>query len=109
MPHLALDHNHYLEEVPVDKLRLLEDRILCRVVERSRRQGSFIIAGQWEYSLKTSLGRVLSLGQQYEGPLAIGDYVIFEAWSGRELQSPDETLILLRPDNVLARIERDPA
>ena len=107
VPHMVAESNHYIEDAPVDRLRLLEDRILCRVVKKKRREGRFIIAGQFEYAVKTSIGRVLCLGDEYEGPLEAGDYVIFQGWTGREFQSTDETLILLRPDNVLAVIDRE--
>lgn len=106
MPHLAKEFNRFVEEAPIDRLHLLEDRILCRVIKKPRRAGRFIISGQWEYATKTNIGRILKLGRAYTGPLQINDYVIFDEWGGRELQSPDETLILLRPFNVHAKIEQ---
>jgi co-chaperonin GroES (HSP10) len=98
-----------LEDAPVERLRLLENRILCRIVTRKRNEGRFRVAGIWEYDLKTQIGRVLKVGEGYDGPLQPDDYVIFAAWQGREFQSPDETLILLRPANVLAKVERGDA
>jgi len=106
VPHLNREYNHYLEEAPVERLRLLGDRILCRVLKKPNRAGRFIIAGQWEYTLKLNMGRILKLGQDYTGNLSIGDYVIYETWTGREFQSPDETLILLQPQHILATIDR---
>lgn len=105
--YLVKEENKYLYEISPDRIHLLEDRILCRTIKKSDRAGRFIIAGRWEYQVKTNIGRVLRLGQGYDGPLQEGDYVIFASWTGRSLQSPDETLVLLRPDNVLAVIERD--
>jgi co-chaperonin GroES (HSP10) len=103
---MVREANRYLEEVPIEKLHLLEDRILCRVIKKRNKVGEFIVY-HYEYQVKTNIGRVLLLGQTYDGPLKPGDYVIFNAWSGREFQSPDETLILLRPDNVEAVIDRE--
>ena len=107
MPHLNREFNKTLSEIPVDRLRLLEDRIICRIVKRPRRMGRFFVAGTWEYAVKTSIGRVLRLGEDYHGPLKTGDYVIYETWMGREAPSPDETLIILRPDHIMALIDVD--
>jgi co-chaperonin GroES (HSP10) len=98
-----------LEDAPVDRLRLLEDRILCRILTKKKQHGKIRIAGTWVYETKTQIGRVLKVGEGYDGPLQSGDYVIFAAWEGREFQSPTETLILLRPANVLAKVERGDA
>lgn len=105
MPHLVKEINHYLEDAPVDRLTLFEDRILCRVIKKRSKIHNLSVF-YYEYQVKTAIGRVLLLGQDYDGPLQPGDYVIFNSWSGREFQSPDETLILLRPSNIEAIIER---
>ena len=104
--HLNREINHYLEDAPVDGLTLLEDRILCRVIKKPSKIKSFTVR-YYEYSVKTNIGRVLLLGQTYDGILKIGQYVVFNSWSGREFQSPDETLILLRPSDVEAVIEKE--
>ncbi len=106
MAHLVKEQNRCLEEIPIDTIHLLEDRILCRVIKKRNKVGEFIVY-HYEYQVKTNIGRVLLLGQTYDGPLKPGDYVIFSAWSGREFWSVDETLILLRPDNVEAVIDRE--
>lgn len=93
-----------MEEVPVEQLRLLEDRILCRVLKKPKNVGSLRVE-HWEYDEKTNIGRVLAIGQTYEGTLKLGDYVIFEPWTGREIQSADETLILLRGPQIDGVIE----
>lgn len=107
MPHLALEGNHYLEEVPVEQLHLLSDRILARVITKSNYTESGLRVIHWEYEKKTLLGRILLLGEDYVGSLKPGDYVIFGAWKGREFQSPDETLILLHPQDIVATVEHD--
>ena len=103
MPHLAMEFNRYLEEIPLHKLSLLGDRVLCRVLKQSSRKG-LLYVDHWVYAVKTQIGRVLLLGQQYSGDLQLGDYVIFGQWSGREFQSPDETLVLLEPIDIEAKI-----
>lgn len=107
MPNLVKEANRCLEEVPVDKLHLLGDRILCRAVKKSSKAGRFILAGQWEYAIKTLIGRVLKTGEDYDGPLQPGDYCIYRAWTGREFASPDETLVLLYPSHIEAIVERE--
>lgn len=106
MPHLNIEVNHYLEEVPIETLNLLSDRVLCRVVKKAARVGTFRVF-HYVYQAKTAIGRVLLIGEDYDGPCAPGDYIIFNPWGGREFQSPDETLILLRPSNIEAIIERE--
>lgn len=105
MPHLVKEENRYLEDAPVDRLRLLSDRILVRVLKKRKRTDAGLILIHGEYKVKTSIGRVLKLGEEYEGSLVVGDYVYFKEWTGREFQSVDETLCLLRPGQVEAIIE----
>lgn len=107
MPHLALEYNHFLDEVPVEKLQLLSDRILARVITKPSKAKHDLRVVHWEYDVKTLLGRILRLGDEYAGSLHIGDYVIFGAWKGREFRSPKETLILLHPQDIEAIVERD--
>lgn len=106
MPHLAEWFNRTLVEAPVERLRLLHDQILVRVLKTPTTTDSGFFVPE-EARVKQQIGRILQLGMDYTGPLTVGQYVLFMRWTGRELQSPDETLALLKPDDIEATIELD--
>jgi co-chaperonin GroES (HSP10) len=83
---------------------LLRDEVAAKVLYEATHIGSFYIPK--EARQRTNMAKVIALGRQYEGPVKVGDLVIFNTWEGREWPGdPDEEVMLLKPDNVQAIVE----
>ena len=70
-----------------------------------RKQGAGIIAIPPDWQLKSYQAIVRMLGDNYTGPIRVGDKVIFERAGLQELKFPEETLYLTNEEHILAIIE----
>ena len=53
---------------------------------------------------KSQEGTVIAVPQMDKCPLAVGDLVIYENFAGTEITSKGETLLLLKMEDILAKI-----
>src|SRR4029450_4169878 len=97
------------KEKRMTKLRPLQDRILVRRIEEEERtKGGIIIPDTAKE--KPQEGRVVAVGEGKVGedgtlrPLAVrkGDRVLFNKFSGAEIQVESHEHLIIREDDVLA-------
>lgn len=92
------------QRIDPQDVRLLRDEIAAKVIYESSHIGMFYVPK--EARQRTNVARVVALGEQYDGPVKVGDLVIYGTWEGREWPGdPDEEVLLLAPDNVHAIVD----
>ncbi len=86
------------------KLEATLDRVIVepRVVEK-KSEGGVILPDTLEENEKPKEGSVLHAGPTVKG-LKIGDYVFFSEYSGRKLMLEGKKVLVLREDDVVAKI-----
>lgn len=93
-------------------LRPLHDRVIIkREEEETTSAGGIVLPGS--ATEKPSRGEVVAVGNGkvldngQNAPMAVkaGDTVLFGKYSGTEVKSGDETLIVMREDEIMAIIE----
>lgn len=98
-----LKPTNYVTEHRPEDVTLLHNKVAARMVREPAYRGRFFIPK--EARQETNIAKVVALGIRYEGPLKVGDYIIFASWVGREWpHSVDEDVILLDPDNIVAQV-----
>jgi co-chaperonin GroES (HSP10) len=86
-------------------LKTLNSEYLCRIHEPPRRTpaGLYVVRAEYE---KTFCAVVEVLPDDNPHNLNIGDVIIFDNYSGRPFDK-DEKLILLKSDNIIAKVEQE--
>ena len=93
---------------------VLYDKLLVeRLPEQKEKAGIYFPD---KYREKQSMGTVLAIGQGRLNPdgtlsplmVEIGDLVLFNSFSGAELPDEERELLILREDEVLAKVKEQP-
>jgi len=92
-------------------LRPLHDRVIIKREEETTSTGGIVLPGS--ATEKPSRGEVVAVGNGKTldngstSPMAVkaGDTVLFGKYSGTEVKSGDETLIVMREDEIMAIID----
>ena len=82
---------------------VLHDKVMVRRLETEKEKGGFVVPDKAQR--QQSQGTVLRAGPgNGKGPLTVkeGDIVKFTAFSGVPLTEDDESVVLLREDEILA-------
>ena len=85
-------------------LEPLNNRVLIRPkrAEEKTKGGIYIPETAQE---KSQEGTVVAIPQADNCPVAIGDVVLYENFAGTEIQSNGETLLLLKLEDLIAKIK----
>ena len=93
-------------------LKPIGDRILVKRVEsESKSTGGIIIPDsakekpQEAEVIAVGAGKLLDNGERVAPPVSIGDRVLFAKYSGDEVKLDGEEHLIIRTDEILARIE----
>lgn len=93
-------------------LRPLHDRVIIkREEEETTSAGGIVLPGSATEKpargevVAVGNGRVHDNGNKTELCVKVGDTVLFGKYSGTEVKSGDETLIVMREDDIMAIIE----
>lgn len=93
-------------------LRPLHDRVIIkREEEETTSAGGIVLPGSATEKpsrgevLAVGNGKVLDNGNTAEMAVKVGDTVLFGKYSGTEVKSGDDTLIVMREDEIMAIIE----
>ncbi len=84
-------------------LQPLNNRVLIRPkrAEEKTKGGIYIPETAQE---KSQEGTVVAIPQADKCPVAIGDVVLYENFAGTEIQSNGETLLLLKLEDLIAKV-----
>ncbi len=85
-------------------LQPLNNRVLVRSkkAEEKTKGGIYIPEAAQE---KSQEGTIAAIPQIDKCPVAVGDVVLYESFAGTEIQSNGETLILLKIEDLIAKIK----
>lgn len=93
-------------------IRPLDDRIVIKPVEKETATKSGIILPdtakekpQKGQIVSVGAGKLLDNGKRAALSLKKGDYVIFGKYAGTEIKIDDTTYVVMKEDEVLARVE----
>ncbi len=93
-------------------LRPLHDRVIIkREEEETTSAGGIVLPGSATEKpsrgevIAVGNGKLLDNGQAAAMAVKVGDTVLFGKYSGTEVQSGDDTLIVMREDEIMAIIE----
>jgi len=82
-----------------------EDRLLVkRKVERLESHAGILIPDSVEETT-TCEGEIIRVGTESSGKLEVGQKILFEEFTGRELELDGETYIILSEESVIAILE----
>ena len=85
-------------------IKPLGERVLIKQTEQEEVTKSGIVLPGTASKEKPIIGEVLAVGSKIE-EVKVGDKVIFEKYSGTEVQDGEESYLILEKDNVLAIVE----
>ena len=92
----------------------LYDRILVkRIEEEEQKIGGIIIPDtakekpQEGEVIAVGAGRVLENGERQSPDVKVGDKILFGKYSGTEVKYGDEEYLIMREDDILAKIVKD--
>jgi chaperonin GroES len=95
-------------------IKPLYDRILVkRLEEEEQKIGGIIIPDtakekpQEGEVIAVGAGRVLESGERQAPDVEIGDKILFGKYSGTEVKYGDEEYLIMREDDILAKIVKD--
>jgi chaperonin GroES len=95
-------------------IRPLYDRILVkRVEEEEQKIGGIIIPDtakekpQEGEVIAVGAGKVLENGERQVPDVEVGDKILFGKYSGTEVKYGDEEYLIMREDDILAKIIKD--
>jgi len=95
-------------------LEPLGDYILARQVDaKDQSEGGIIIPDQAKQKpkeaeiLAVGPGKRLETGELIPMLVEVGDMVVFASYAGQEIELDDEPFLLLRQDEILARIQKN--
>ncbi len=86
-------------------LQPLNNRVLVRPkrAEEKTKGGIYIPETAQE---KSQEGTIAAIPQTDKCPVAVGDVVLYENFAGTEIQSEGETLILLKIEDLIAKVKK---
>lgn len=86
-------------------LQPLNNRVLVRPkkAEEKTKGGIYIPETAQE---KSQEGTVAAIPQTDKCPVAVGDVVLYENFAGTEIQSNGETLLLLKIEDLIAKVTK---
>ena len=85
-------------------IKPLGERVLIKQTEQEEVTKSGIVLPGTASKEKPIIGEVLAVGSKIE-EVKVGDKVIFEKYSGTEVEDGEESYLILEKDNVLAIVE----
>jgi chaperonin GroES len=95
-------------------IKPLYDRILVkRVEEEDQKIGGIIIPDtakekpQEGEVIAVGAGRVLENGERQTPDVNVGDKILFGKYSGTEVKHGDEEYLIMREDDILAKVVQD--
>ena len=95
-------------------IKPLYDRILVkRIEEEEQKIGGIIIPDtakekpQEGEVIAVGAGRVLENGERQAPDVQVGDKILFGKYSGSEVKYGDEEYLIMREDDILAKIVKD--
>ena len=95
-------------------IKPLYDRILVkRIEEEEQKIGGIIIPDtakekpQEGEVIAVGAGRVLENGERQVPDVEVGDKILFGKYSGSEVKYGDEEYLIMREDDILAKIVKD--
>jgi chaperonin GroES len=88
------------------KLQPIGDRIVVepKPKEEVTKSGIYIPDTAQE---KNSEGTVVALGQAKEFPVKIGDYILFDQYSGTELTIDDKTFVVVSVKDIIGILKKE--
>jgi len=79
--------------------------VLVERFEEETKLGSGILYAATGYEKKAAEGIVLSIGDEVERDIKVGDHVLFAKYSGSDFWQNDKDCLLLSEDDILGKIE----
>jgi len=92
------------------KITPIQDRIVTTRVEADAKKGALFIPDSAKEKPARGIVRAVGPGRVVDGTfvettIKVGDEILFGKYAGTEIEVDGETLIILREDEVLAKIE----
>lgn len=87
------------------KLKPIGNRVVIRPkkAENKTKSGIYIPETAQE---KNQEGEIVALGTEKEFPVKVGDYVLFEKYSGNEMTVGEEKYLIMETKDIIALIEK---
>ena len=91
--------------MPKENILPLGENILVRITEEKTKTASGIVLPETENREKPQEGKVIAIGEDKKIKVKKGERVIFAKYSGTELKMDKEEYLILKNEDILAKIK----
>ncbi|MBM3144508.1 MAG: co-chaperone GroES [Chloroflexi bacterium] len=84
-------------------IKPLGDRVVIEPIEQEEMTASGIVLPDTAKE-KPQQGKVLAVGPDIEGEIAVGNRVLYAKYAGTEVKINDNEVLILREDDILALV-----